>query len=112
MNSLNSIEEFNRLITDNKRVIIAVFRAEWCGDCHFIDPFIDEVIRKYESSIEAINIDIDSFGEIAKEWSVVGIPSFVAFYKGKVINRFVSRVRKNRFEIESFIEQSIGLKAN
>ena len=106
MISLRSIEQFVKTIENEERVAIAIFRAEWCGDCHFIDSFIDSIAQKYKDGITAFNVDIEEFPDLARKLQVVGIPSFVAFHKGEEIHRLVSRMRKSEQEIDTFFQES------
>lgn len=101
MEKINSIDEFNQKI-DSSNIVVAVFRVEWCPDCHFITPFMDDVLDNFKDKLTAFNIDKDDFPTVAKEYDVTGIPSFVAFKNGKVIDSFISKQRKSRKEIEDF----------
>lgn len=101
MEKLINADDFSTSI-DKKDIVVALFRVEWCPDCHFIDPFIDDVLEKFKHKLTAFNIDKDNFPLIANKYNVNGIPSFVAFKDGIEIGRFVSRSRKTRDEIEEF----------
>jgi thiol-disulfide isomerase/thioredoxin len=102
---LDSVEEFNSKIAEIDKITVVVFRAEWCGDCHFIDSFMDEVVHDFSDSINFFNLDIEALGDIANSLSVVGIPSFVAFKGDKEITRFMSRQRKSESEIRNFLNE-------
>ncbi|MBD2868096.1 thioredoxin family protein [Paenibacillus arenilitoris] len=86
---------------------IAVFKAAWCKDCHFIDPFMPDVERHYEGRVRFVEIDRDELPDLCSELNILGIPSFIAFRDGKELIRFVSKLRKTREEIEQFIERAI-----
>lgn len=108
MIALQSIEQFVKSIESTEKVTIGVFRAEWCGDCHYIDSFMDGIVEKYKEAIVAVNIDIEEFPDLARKFEVVGIPSFVAFYKGEEVHRMVSRMRKSEAQIDSFFQESFA----
>ncbi|MGL1890562.1 MAG: thioredoxin family protein [Spirochaetaceae bacterium] len=97
---------------DNKlkqdKIVIATFIVDWCPDCHFIDPFIDNIIKKFESDIYAFSVNVDQVPEVKQEHNVSGIPSFIAFKDGKEIHRFVSRQRKTEQEITTFFSESLN----
>lgn len=101
MQKLQSVEEFNSIIQDGKNILL--FSANWCSDCVFIEPFIDEVVEKYPSYTFTY-VDRDDFLDLCGELEVMGIPSFIAFENGEQIGRFVNGKRKTREEIEAFIE--------
>ena len=106
MVDIESNEQFGSEISRDDRVTIALFKADWCGDCHYIEPFIGRVEGGY-SNLDILNIDIEKTPTIAKEYQVVGIPSFVAFKNGEIIGSFISRQRKSESEIRSFFESVI-----
>ena len=101
MENLNSIEQFKQL-RDNERVVFK-FTADWCPDCHFIDPFMGEIEEQF-SEFQFISVDRDKFIDLCVELDILGIPSFVAYARGKEVGRFVSKDRKTREEIESFLQ--------
>ena len=104
MQHLQSLEEFESL--KNGTAVIFEFTAGWCPDCHFIDPFMPEVVEKF-SDFTFVKVDRDQFLDLCIELNVIGIPSFVAYEKGIELGRFVSKDRKTQEEIENFIA---GLK--
>lgn len=106
MLKLSSEEMFQQKVNEDKLTII-VFKTTWCPDCHFIDPFMPELIKKYEADVQFFEVDRDELGELCIELNILGIPSFVAFKKGQELVRFVSKLRKSREEIEQFVNRAI-----
>lgn len=101
MKSLTSIEEFEQLKQEGK--IVFKFTASWCPDCHFIDPFMEEVEEKF-SEFQFVSVDRDQFIELCGQLDIFGIPSFIVFENGEEKGRFVSKDRKTKDEIESFLQ--------
>jgi thiol-disulfide isomerase/thioredoxin len=102
--SLASMDQFEQLRDEGKTIFM--FSANWCPDCRIIEPILPEIETKY-SEFTFIHIDRDEFIELCQQLDVYGIPSFIAFEKGKELGRFVSKDRKTQEEIEEFIN---GLK--
>ncbi len=100
MENLTSLEQFEKL-KQEKRVVFK-FTADWCPDCHFIDPFMGEVEEEF-TDFTFMSVDRDKFIDLCSELNILGIPSFVAYDHGAEIGRFVSKDRKTREEIESFL---------
>lgn len=97
---INSIDGYYSAI-NNKSIIL--FTASWCPDCMFIKPFIGEIVDCYhEYTFYFINRDNMLY--LCQELDILGIPSFVAYNEGKEIGRFVSKFRKTKEEIMSFID--------
>lgn len=101
MKNLTSIEEFEQLKQEVK--IVFKFTASWCPDCHFIDPFMEEVEEKF-SEFQFVSVDRDQFIELCGQLDIFGIPSFIVFENGEEKGRFVSKDRKTKDEIESFLQ--------
>lgn len=101
MENLISVEQFDKLKQENK--VVFKFTADWCPDCHFIDHFMGEVEEKF-SDFQFISVDRDKFIDLCSQLEIFGIPSFIVFDKGEEKGRFVSKDRKTKEEIESFLQ--------
>ncbi len=101
LKTLKTSEEFTDLINSDN--IIALFTADWCPDCRVIEPILPEIEEAF-SDYHFVMIDRDSFIDLCQQYDVFGIPSFIAFRKGREIGRFVSKERKSKEEIVEFIE--------
>ncbi|MDF0726462.1 thioredoxin family protein [Cytobacillus sp. S13-E01] len=104
MKKLESIEQYKEVILEGKTVLM--FSADWCPDCRIIEPVIPEILAAH-AEFTFYYVDRDEFIDLCGELDVFGIPSFVAFENGKETGRFVSKDRKTKEEIESFLN---GLK--
>ncbi|EHJ51988.1 thioredoxin family protein [Streptococcus macacae] len=78
------------------------FKADWCGDCQFIYPFLPEIEKRFPE-MAFIQVDRDEYMALAQKWAIFGIPSFVVVENGKVLGRLVNRQRKTKEEIISFL---------
>ncbi|HCD3521308.1 TPA: thioredoxin family protein, partial [Enterococcus faecium] len=56
------------------------------------------------SDWQFIEVDRDKYIDVAAEWNIFGIPSFVVIQDGKELGRLVNKDRKTKQEIESFLE--------
>lgn len=108
MKQVKSAGEFNVSI-QSSNLIVAVFKADWCGDCKYIDPFMPEVEEKYRERLTLIEVDVDSVGDVSQEQNILGIPSFVAYTDGRELVRFVNKLRKTREEIEDFLNRALDV---
>ncbi len=91
------------------RLTVAVFKATWCKDCHFIEPFIADVEAAYADRLSMVEIDRDDMPDLCSELNILGIPSFIAFRQGQELVRFVSKLRKTREEIEQFLDRAVAV---
>ncbi|MFP4977333.1 thioredoxin family protein [Paenibacillus sp. CN-4] len=108
MDKVTSPAEF-QIAIQPPRLTVAVFKADWCVDCKFIDPFMPEVERNYADKLTLIEVDVDQVGDVSQEQNILGIPSFVAYSDGRELVRFVSKLRKSREEIENFLNNAVAV---
>ncbi|ANF98197.1 thioredoxin family protein [Paenibacillus bovis] len=108
MQMINSSESFYTTINSAK-LTVAVYKADWCVDCKFIDPFMPEVEDQYADRLQLVEVDVESVGDVSQEQNIMGIPSFVAYANGKELVRFVNKARKSRQEIEQFLDRAVAV---
>lgn len=100
MKKLGSVDQFNEY--KNAHDTIFMFTAGWCPDCRVIDPIMPDIEKAFPN-YSFLSVDRDEFIDLCIEQDIYGIPSFLAFSKGRELGRFVSRDRKTPEEIEAFI---------
>ncbi|WP_260048385.1 MULTISPECIES: thioredoxin family protein [Oceanobacillus] len=100
MNILETNDQFE--LYKQEGPVIFMFTAGWCPDCRIIEPILPEIEQQF-NDYQFVEINRDDFIELCQSHDVYGIPSFLAFEKGKELGRFVSKDRKTKEEIEQFI---------
>ncbi|NQX45681.1 thioredoxin family protein [Paenibacillus tritici] len=106
MDKISSPAQFQVAI-QSPRLTVAVFKADWCVDCKFIDPFMPDVEKQYTDRLTLVEVDVDAVGDVSQEQNILGIPSFVAYTDGRELVRFVNKLRKSREEIEKFLDTAL-----
>ncbi len=96
-----SYEELASFVSEGKSVFF--FTADWCGDCRFIKPVMPEIEATFPA-FRFIEVDRDKFMELASEWNIFGIPSFVVTDQGEELGRLVNKDRKTKEEITNFLK--------
>ncbi len=99
---LNTEKDFEAVIKLDR--VIVLFSADWCPDCRVIEPFLPSLVESY-SEITFATANRDEFIEVAQKYNIFGIPSFLAFHKGELVDQFISKNRKTEAEIREFIDQ-------
>ncbi|MFD1900804.1 thioredoxin family protein [Enterococcus termitis] len=95
-----SYEELAGYVDKEKSVFF--FTADWCGDCRFIKPVMPEIEAAFPD-FQFIEVDRDKYIDLAAEWNIFGIPSFVVTENGKELGRLVNKDRKTKEEITTFL---------
>lgn len=91
---------FNASKESNKLMVID-FTATWCGPCRAMEPTLKEYADKY-TDVEFIKLDVDELPDVAREFGVQAMPSFVFVKKGDVVDKVVG-ARKE--ELQKKIEK-------
>jgi thioredoxin len=63
------------------------FFAEWCGPCKMMAPVFAELEKDYKGKVEFKKVDVESDGNMAAQYNVESIPTFVLLQDGKEIDR-------------------------
>lgn len=73
------------------------FSAEWCMPCKNNQTIVEKFLQE-NPDIEYKKIDIDKEPEVAKEYSVMGVPTYVSYWNGKMHDRKTGSA--TRFQLE------------
>lgn len=101
MHKAQSLEQI-RYLADRPDKTVFLFTADWCGDCQFIYPVLDELEAAFPK-LTFLQVDRDQFMDLARAWDIFGIPSLVVTEKGKELGRLVNKARKTRQELAEFL---------
>ena len=84
----------------NTGVTVVDFRADWCPPCKMMDPILQKLSESedFKDQVTFTSINIDHDKQIAGQFQVQGIPTFLIKKDGQVINRLVGARPKPLFE--------------
>jgi len=98
MDSRGTIKNNHRPKTRMKTVYY--FTADWCQPCKRTRPIVEEINR--EQSIAGFQIiDVDDNLDLAKNFNIKSIPTFILFENGIEKNRITGS--QTRDQLEGFI---------
>lgn len=92
----SSTAAFRKDVLEKKGLVFVDFYAEWCGPCKLTSPIIHELSDEIKN-MSFIEIDVDQNQDLAGQYSVFSIPTFMIFKDGKVISQFVGAMGKEGF---------------
>ncbi|KFK33151.1 hypothetical protein AALP_AA6G337400 [Arabis alpina] len=83
-------------VKETSKLMVIDFSASWCGPCKMIMPAIRDMAVKF-SDVDFVKLDVDELPDVAKEFNVTGMPTFVLMKRGKEVERIVGA---NKDELE------------
>lgn len=84
---VKSSKDFEAYLSKNK-YLVANFTASWCGPCQQVKPIIDALYTdETNERIEIVRVDLDSQGDLASQYQVTSIPTFIFLENGKEVSR-------------------------
>lgn len=86
-------------------LVLVDFFAPWCGPCQLMSPIIEEIVKENKNSnVKIGKLNIDENQEIAIQYDVMSIPTFIIFKNGKVVEQKLGYGSKE--EIEELISKN------
>ena len=106
---IGSKEALEKVIKGDKPVLVDFF-APWCGPCQMMGAMLDDFVTEYKNidKVQIVKVDIDQFKELAEQFNVMSVPTFVFFDKGKSVD--VMTGPRPMDEIESKLDKLISSK--
>ncbi|KAA0034376.1 hypothetical protein IC582_023105 [Cucumis melo] len=86
---------------ETNKLMVIDFAAAWCGPCRHMEPIIKEFAARFKD-VEFVKIDVDELMDIAYEYGVEAMPTFILIKNGKVIDKVVGDRRE---ELQKKIEK-------
>ncbi|EDW85396.1 uncharacterized protein Dwil_GK10532 [Drosophila willistoni] len=107
---IESKETFDKIIDEaGNRHVLVEFYATWCGPCAIIGPRLEQLAEEYADRLLILKIDVDDHEDIAIEYEVTSMPTFLII-KNKV--KLAQFVGSNSEKVESTVEKYCGKPDN
>jgi len=68
---------FNEVVQDSEQPVLIDFYADWCGPCRMASKFVEEISQEYKDKVKVCKVNVDEEEELAREFKVSSIPTFV-----------------------------------
>ena len=76
--------------------VMVDFWAEWCGPCKAMSPLVDELAGEQGDKLKVVKVNIDESPEAPTKFGVRGIPTFMIFKGGQVVDTRVGGMSKTQ----------------
>ncbi|KAK9104877.1 hypothetical protein Scep_021721 [Stephania cephalantha] len=99
----NSVEwgEIFYSLKDSSKLLVIDFTASWCGPCKMMAPVFAQLSTEF-TDVQFVKIDVDELKDVAQEFGVRAMPTFVLVKQGKKIDEVVGA---NKDELKNKINQ-------
>lgn len=67
-------------------VVLDVY-ATWCGPCLQMMPIVEELAKEHGSKYKFLKLNVDESRELAIQYGVTSIPTFVFIKNGSVVGK-------------------------
>ena len=84
---------FQKEVFGSKGVVLVDFFASWCGPCKAMEPVLDELAGEV-TNVNIAKINVEENPELASQFSVFSIPTFVIFKNGIAVSQFLARTKQ------------------
>lgn len=99
MSSLKvSDENFDTEVLQADKPVVVDFWAEWCGPCKAMGSLIDELAQEKSEQLKVAKVNIDESPNAPTTYGVRGIPTFMVFKDGQVLDTKVGGMSKSQLE--------------
>ncbi len=87
-------QEITSEILHSRVPLLIEFYADWCGPCKKMKPVIEEIEREYKGKVKVFILNIEKSQELADDFTVLNLPTFVVFRGGNRIRTLVGMQSK------------------
>lgn len=95
-------DDFTKEVLQYKGVVFVDFYADWCGPCKMTEPIIENLAEsdKYKDKVKFVKVDVDTNQNLAGQYSIFSIPTFITFKDGQPVGQFAGARDRGGFESE------------
>ena len=79
-------DNFKEEVLESKVPVLVDFWATWCGPCQMVGPIVEELGEEVTDA-NIFKVDVDANPDLAREYRVMSIPTFLVFKDGQMVKR-------------------------
>lgn len=87
--------EFTEKVLKTSEYVVVDFYADWCGPCKMMAPVLDAAANEVKAKFFKINVD--QAPNVARQFSVMSIPTFIVFKDRQAVGQLAGYMSKEVF---------------
>ncbi|MCB0532379.1 MAG: thioredoxin [Saprospiraceae bacterium] len=89
---------FQQEVLQTDKVTFIDLWAEWCGPCRLMSPVVEELAAEYKDRAVIGKLNVDDNPETPMNYNVRGIPTFLLFKNGQLVDKIVGAQSKKSLQ--------------
>ena len=89
-------ENFDNEVMKSDKPVLVDFYADWCGPCRMMLPIVEEMAKEYDGKIKVGKVNVDEQQDLAAQFGIMSIPSFLFVKDGKVVESSAGAMSKDQ----------------
>jgi len=99
-------ENFEASVLQSELPVLIDFWAVWCGPCRVVAPVLEELAEELDGKVRIGKVNVDENQELAMQYRVSSIPTFVLFKGGQPVDATRGAIPKAAFK--QFLDSNLA----
>jgi len=83
------------IIKNGAQTTLLFVRAPWCSSCKAMAPKVEQMAME-NNDFQLFSLNVEQAPQLAKRYKVMGVPTFLIFRHGKLVDRKTGEISAER----------------